>query len=109
MSTCIFCDIAAGRMNADIVFQDETVVAFRDINPQAPIHVLVIPKRHYESIKAVDETLIGHLVSVANQVAADLGIASFRYVINTGNQAGQTVFHLHLHLLGGRYMAWPPG
>lgn len=110
MSTCIFCEIAAGRMNANIVYQDDTVVAFKDINPQAPTHILIIPKTHYESIKEVqDEALIGNLFTVANKVAADLGIGSFRYVINTGSQAGQTVFHLHLHLMGGRYMAWPPG
>ena len=110
MSKCIFCEIAAGRMSANILYQDETVVAFKDINPQAPTHVLIIPKQHYESIREVqDEALIGHLFTVANKVAADLGVASFRYVINPGSQAGQTVFHLHLHLMGGRYMAWPPG
>lgn len=110
MSGCIFCDIVAGRLSSTIVYQDDTVVAFKDVNPMAPTHVLIIPRDHYVTIRDIpDEALIGHLFTVANRVAADLGLESFRYVINTGSQAGQTVFHLHLHLLGGRYMGWPPG
>jgi histidine triad (HIT) family protein len=110
MNHCIFCKIASGGVNADFLFQDDRVVAFKDINPQAPTHVLIIPKDHYESIKEItDEGLIGHLFTAAKSVAKTLGLTDYRLVINTGPQAGQSVFHLHLHLLGGRVMHWPPG
>ncbi len=111
---CVFCDIAAGRRQAAIVYEDEQVVAFHDINPQAPVHVLVIPREHIPgplAIAAPHEALAGHMLVVAGQVAQDLGIATdgYRLVLNQGTLGGQSVFHLHLHLLGGRRMRWPPG
>ncbi|UCH98724.1 MAG: histidine triad nucleotide-binding protein [Candidatus Aminicenantes bacterium] len=110
MGYCAFCRIADGAANTRFLFEDDRVVAFHDINPQAPTHVLVIPRYHYESIKEVtDEGLIGHLFTAAKEVAKKLGLTDYRLVINTGPQAGQSVFHLHLHLLGGRIMSWPPG
>ena len=110
MSYCVFCEIAAGVFNTELLFEDDRVVAFRDQNPQAPVHILIIPRNHYESIKDVtDEGLIGHLFTAAKEVAKKLGITGYRFVINTGPEAGQTVFHLHLHLLAGRPMRWPPG
>lgn len=110
MSYCAFCRIAGSGSNANFLFEDDRVVAFKDINPQAPTHVLVIPKHHYESIKDItDEGLIGHLFTAAKEVAKMQGLTDYRLVINTGPQAGQSVFHLHLHLLGGRIMYWPPG
>jgi histidine triad (HIT) family protein len=110
MSDCIFCKIAAGEFNTQFLFQDDRVVAFNDLSPQAPVHILIIPKDHYPSIKNItDEQLIGHLFTAAKEVAEKLGLTDYRTVINTGPKAGQTVFHLHLHLLGGRAMTWPPG
>ncbi len=110
MSDCAFCQIAAGEFNTEFLFEDDRVVAFKDINPQAPVHVLIIPREHFHSIKEVtDEGLVGHLFTAAKQVAEKLGLRGYRFVINTGREAGQSVFHLHLHLLGGRIMAWPPG
>lgn len=107
---CMFCKIAKGDFNTEFLFEDDRVVAFRDINPQAPVHVLVIPREHFVSIKEVeDEVLVGHLFTAAKRVAEKLGIRDYRFVVNTGPQAGQTVFHLHLHLLAGRTMHWPPG
>lgn len=111
---CIFCKIVAGEIPADIVFQDERVVAFRDINPQAPVHVLVIPREHIESLNdaaQADEAPLGHLLRVAARVANEQGVAEsgYRTVINTGAGAGQSVFHIHVHLLGGRPLTWPPG
>ncbi|MCP5051859.1 MAG: histidine triad nucleotide-binding protein [bacterium] len=110
MSDCIFCKIAAGEFNTDFLFEDDRVVAFKDLSPQAPQHILVIPRAHYASTKDIkDEALMGHLFTAAGEVAKKLGISDYRFVINTGREAGQTVFHLHLHLLGGRVMTWPPG
>ena len=110
MRHCEFCRIAAGELNAAFLFEDDRVVAFKDINPQAPVHVLVIPKNHYDSIKEMtDEGLTGHLFTAAKTVAEKLAITDYRLVINTGVGAGQSVFHIHLHLLGGRIMHWPPG
>lgn len=107
---CIFCKIASGRMNTPFLYESDDVVAFKDINPQAPVHVLIIPRVHYDSIKSVDnEELTGKLFSAAAKVAEKLGIPDYRLVINTGAKAGQSVFHLHLHLLGGRFFGWPPG
>jgi histidine triad (HIT) family protein len=111
---CLFCRIVAGEIPATKVYEDEACLSFRDINPQAPTHVLVIPRKHIASIKemtAEDETLLGHLLRVCGQVAQqeNLGDGGFRTVINTGPDAGQTVFHVHAHVLGGRPMAWPPG
>ena len=114
MSDCLFCKIVAKAIPAKLVHEDDQVVAFEDINPQAPVHVLVIPKRHAASIAELNEAdagLLGHLLLTGNQVAKQKGIAEggYRLVINTGRDGGQTVFHLHLHLLGGRPMHWPPG
>jgi len=107
---CQFCKIQAGEYNTEFLFEDGRVVAFRDINPQAPVHILIIPRDHVDSLKQVnDEALIGHLFTAAKAVAEKLGLTDHRLVINTGPQAGQSVFHLHLHLLGGRTMHWPPG
>jgi histidine triad (HIT) family protein len=114
MSDCLFCKIAEKKIPARIVHEDDTCVAFDDINPQAPTHVLVIPKKHAASIAEMheaDANLLGHLLLTGNKVAKLKGIAEggYRFVINTGKFGGQTVFHLHLHVLGGRAMHWPPG
>ena len=114
MSDCIFCKIAAGQIKSDLVYEDDTVVAFRDINPQAPVHVQVIPRRHIENAAALTEAdgdLIAHLFLVAAQVARDEGVqeSGYRLVANVGAHGGQSVPHLHIHVLGGRAMAWPPG
>ncbi len=113
-NNCIFCRIVAGEIPADIVHTDERAVAFRDVNPQSPMHLLVIPREHIESLNDAarsDEQLLGHLLRMAARVANDAGLAEsgFRTVINTGADAGQSVFHLHVHVLGGRPLAWPPG
>ena len=111
---CLFCRIIAGEVSSDIVYRDERCVAFRDLNPQAPVHVLVIPHEHIESLddaSAKDEATLGHLLRVAARVANEQGLseAGYRTTINTGEGAGQSVFHLHLHVLGGRAFTWPPG
>jgi len=110
MDNCIFCKIARGETKTPLLFADDRVVAFRDTNPQAPVHVLIIPRGHYPSVEDVaDESLTGHLFTAAKQVAEKLGLKDYRLVVNKGREAGQTVFHLHLHLLAGRLMGWPPG
>jgi histidine triad (HIT) family protein len=114
MSDCIFCKIAAKEMDSDIVLETETVVAFRDINPQAPTHILLIPKKHIPKIADTsqdDQMLLGDLILSARDLAVEEGIAEsgYRLVFNNGAHAGQDVFHIHLHLLGGRQMQWPPG
>ena len=115
MSECIFCKIVRGDIPADVVYEDEVSLAFRDINPQAPVHVLVIPKEHIPALAEADpvkhEALLGHLLLVAKRVADLEGISEsgFRIVINNGKDAGQAVDHLHVHVLGGREMGWPPG
>jgi histidine triad (HIT) family protein len=111
---CTFCRIVNGKAPAEILYQDDLVTAFRDIHPQAPTHVLVVPNRHIGTVAAVsadDAELLGHLFTVANRLADEEGIArsGYRLVINNGPQAGQSVNHLHLHLLGGRRLRWPPG
>jgi histidine triad (HIT) family protein len=111
---CLFCKILAGEIPADIIFESDDAIAFRDINPQAPTHVLIIPRRHVATIndlEAGDELLVGNLFLVARKIAADEGIADagYRVAMNCNEAAGQTVFHLHLHLLGGRQLGWPPG
>ena len=111
---CIFCEIAGGRGRAEVLHRDEMVTAFRDIRPQAPVHVLVIPNEHIESVAELEEDhgpLLGRMIRVANEIARSQGIADggYRLVINRGRHGGQTVYHLHLHLLGGRRMGWPPG
>ena len=111
---CLFCNILAGDIPADIVYESETAIAFRDINPQAPTHVLIIPRKHIATINDIaedDQALIGSLYSAARAIAAQEGIAEegYRAVMNCNEGAGQTVFHIHLHLLGGRALSWPPG
>ncbi len=112
--TCIFCRIAAGEIPAKIVRQDDDTVAFRDLNPQAPMHVLIIPRRHVPSVNVLeggDAELMGRLFLAAKEIARDEGVAAsgYRMVINAGPNAGQSVDHIHLHVLGGRGLAWPPG
>ena len=112
--TCLFCQIAEGQIPADIIYQDDEVLAFRDIHPQAPQHILIIPKRHFTSLnsfEAGDAELLGRLMLTARQIASDLGVADdgYRININTNDHGGQTVHHLHIHLLAGRQMMWPPG
>lgn len=111
---CLFCKILAGDIPADIIFESDDAIAFRDINPQAPTHALIIPRKHVATINDLgsgDEALVGNLFLVAKKIAADEGIADagYRVAMNCNDAAGQTVFHLHLHLLGGRRMGWPPG
>jgi histidine triad (HIT) family protein len=111
---CLFCKIVTGEIPSTKVYEDEKAVAFKDINPQAPVHVLIVPREHIESLNDAgqgDELLIGHLLRLAPKIANQLGVAEngFRTVINTGAESGQSVWHLHLHVLGGRRMAWPPG
>lgn len=109
---CLFCKIISGTIPGDFVYQDDRCLVIRDINPQAPTHVLVIPREHLESLDEVsqrDEGLVGHLLHVAARVANDLGNEAYRTVINTGAGAGQSVFHLHVHVLAGRALGWPPG
>jgi histidine triad (HIT) family protein len=111
---CLFCKIVDGKIPAEFVHQDDFCVVIRDINPQAPMHVLVIPRDHIESLDDAsqkDEGLLGHLLRVGARVANDLGHgeSGYRSVINTGEGAGQSVFHLHVHVLGGRPLNWPPG
>jgi histidine triad (HIT) family protein len=116
MSTnaCIFCQIVAGQARADVLHRDELVVAFRDIRQAAPTHILIVPAKHVKSLmelRAEDDRLLGHMFSVAQELAVQEHIAEsgYRVVVNTGPDGGQTVFHLHMHLLGGRPMHWPPG
>jgi len=114
MSDCLFCKIIGGEIPADIVFQSDAAIAFRDINPQAPTHILIIPRRHISTINDVtddDAPLVGSLFAAAREIAAQEGLADdgYRVVMNCGEGAGQSVFHIHLHLLGGRALNWPPG
>ncbi|HKU69837.1 MAG TPA: histidine triad nucleotide-binding protein [Burkholderiales bacterium] len=112
MST-IFGKIIRREIPADIVYEDDLCLAFRDINPQAPVHVLLIPKKEIDQVgnaKAADQALLGHMMLTAGKIAQQLGVGdAFRLVVNNGAEAGQTVFHLHLHILGGRKLRWPPG
>jgi len=114
MSDCLFCAIVDGKIKANLVYQDEAVLAFKDIAPKAPVHILIIPRKHIVSvldIDANDGVVIGQIFQVAGRLAREQGIAEsgFRVVVNSGADAGQSVSHLHYHLLGGRRMAWPPG
>ena len=111
MST-IFTKIIRREIPADIVFEDEEVLAFRDINPVAPVHILVIPKREIVNVGSTgttDESLMGHCLGVCRKVAEDAGLEDFRVITNSGAGAGQSVFHLHFHVIGGRGLSWPPG
>jgi histidine triad (HIT) family protein len=109
---CLFCSIVAGDIPAEVVAESDTALAFRDVNPQAPLHVLVVPRTHAADAGAladVEPGTVAELVRLARQVATDAGHDSYRLVFNTGEQAGQTVFHTHLHVLAGRAFTWPPG
>jgi len=112
MAECLFCRIVRREIPAQIVHEDDQALVFKDVNPQAPTHVLVVPKKHLEALSAstdADAALLGHLQRVACRIAADGNLSSFRLVTNDGRGAGQSVAHLHYHLLAGRPMAWPPG
>jgi histidine triad (HIT) family protein len=114
MSDCLFCKIAEKQIPAKVVYEDDRAVAFRDINPQAPTHILIVPRKHIASLNELtdaDAAITGHLLVVAQKLAHQEGIAErgWRTVFNTGKEAGQTVFHIHLHLVGGRPLGWPPG
>ena len=108
----IFGEILKGNIPCDEVFKDELCLAFRDVQPQAPVHILIIPRKEIPSLKEAEEKdaqLLGHLLLVAAKIAKKEGLESWRTIINTGAEAGQTVFHLHLHIIGGRALTWPPG
>ena len=111
MSDCIFCKIVNKEIPAELLFENDYCIAFKDINSQAPTHILLIPKEHYASIADVeDPLLIGKLFQSATKIAKDQNLEKgFRLVVNTGDDGGQTVYHLHIHILGGRQMMWPPG
>ena len=111
---CIFCRIVAKEVSSDIVYEDEEVVAFRDINPQAPVHVLIVPRKHLSTLNDAtsdDQLLLGKLLLVARQLAHQLQVADdgYRLVLNVNRGAGQSIYHIHMHLLGGRVFHWPPG
>ena len=114
MTECLFCRMVAGEIQPDVVYEDDEIMAFRDVNPQAPTHVLVIPKRHIgttNDLQPDDAELVGRMVLVAGKVAGDDGVdeRGYRVLLNCNREAGQAVFHIHLHVLGGRPMGWPPG
>jgi histidine triad (HIT) family protein len=114
MTDCIFCRIAAKEVPSKVVYEDDQAFAFQDIHPQAPVHVLLISKKHFDSILTIgdkDLPVLAHFMKLVPKLAKEHGLAEagFRTVINTGTQGGQTVYHLHLHLIGGRQMTWPPG
>lgn len=115
MSDCVFCQIAAGDIETELLYEDARVVAFRDLNPQAPHHILVIPRRHIPTVNAItseeDSALVGHVVTTATKLAETLGVAGdgYRLLFNCNEQGGQTVYHIHCHLIAGRQMQWPPG
>ena len=112
VSTCLFCKIIAGDIPADIVSRDEDLVAFKDIDPQAPTHILITPTMHVENaaqLAKTSPTTVAKLFLTADHIATDMGLNGYRIVFNTGAEAGQSVLHAHLHLLGGRSLAWPPG
>ena len=114
MEDCIFCKIINREISASIVFEDERMIAFNDINPQSPIHVLLIPREHFASLEEIPDEkkdVLSHLLLKARQIAQEKGIAKkgYRIVLNTERDSGQEVFHIHFHLLGGRQMHWPPG
>lgn len=114
MEECIFCQIVAQKIPARLVYEDDDLVAFEDIKPQAPVHILIIPREHFPSLNEVPEekkSILGQALLVARQIAEEKGIATsgYRIVLNTARDSGQEVFHLHFHLLGGRRMTWPPG
>ncbi len=110
-SSCVFCKIAAGQIPSKKVFENDRIYAFEDINPQAPTHILIIPKKHFADMHdgAAEPDLLGEILARSAEIARERGIRDYRLVSNSGAQAGQAVFHLHFHVLGGRRMGWPPG
>jgi histidine triad (HIT) family protein len=109
-NNCIFCKIANGEIPSNFIYENDEVVAFNDINPQAPVHILVVPKQHYPTLSDVEDlNLLGALLKSVQEITKKLNIKEFRTVINTGKTAGQEVFHVHLHILANRVMLWPPG
>jgi len=112
MSDCLFCKMVSGEIKPDVVYEDDKVLAFRDIHPQAPLHVLIIPKQHIANLNDLeDKALAGHLLQTSALLAKQQGYADsgYRSILNCNNDGGQTVYHLHLHLLAGRQLTWPPG
>lgn len=112
MAECIFCKIASGQTQSNVLYEDDHIVAFKDLNPQAPFHALIMPKKHIEGpadLQDSDAELIGKIMIVAKNIAKEQGLEHFRIVANKGREAGQSVFHLHYHLLGKRRFMWPPG
>ncbi len=114
MDDCLFCKIVQGKLNTELLYEDDQVIAFKDIEPQAPIHILIIPRKHIPTLldmKKEDQELIGHIYHVASQLAKEfkIGEDGFRVVSNCNELGGQSVYHIHFHLLGGRNMQWPPG
>jgi histidine triad (HIT) family protein len=114
MDDCIFCQIVAKKIPARIVYEDDDLIAFEDIKPQAPVHILIIPREHFPSLNEVPEerkSILGKILLIAREIARekDIALSGYRIVLNTARDSGQEVFHLHFHLLGGRRMSWPPG
>ncbi|MFW5979794.1 MAG: histidine triad nucleotide-binding protein [Halanaerobiales bacterium] len=114
MNECLFCNITAGETDTELLYKDDKIAVFEDINPQAPVHLLLVPHKHLSSLRELNENhkeLIGHIYLVANKLAEEKDIAEsgYRIVSNCGKEGGQTVSHIHFHLLGGRQMQWPPG
>jgi len=113
MEDCLFCKIVKKEIPSGIVFENDKLLAFEDINPQAPTHILIIPKEHFASLKEIPEEkkdILAELLTLARQIAGEKGLSKgYRIVLNTGKESGQAVFHIHFHLLGGRQMTWPPG
>jgi histidine triad (HIT) family protein len=114
MSDCLFCGIVEKKIKGDVLYEDNSVLAFKDINPKAPVHILIIPRKHIATLSDLsraDGEIVGDIFLVAAKLAQEQGVAQkgFRIVVNAGADAGQTVFHLHFHLLGGRHLGWPPG
>ncbi len=114
MNSCIFCKIINKEIKSEIVYEDDIVIAFKDINPQAPLHLLIVPKKHIENVNEVnseDKELVGHVFVVAKEIAKKFNVDKdgYRIVVNTGKFAGQAVFHIHFHFLAGREFSWPPG
>jgi len=112
MDDCLFCRIAKKEIPSDAVYEDDEILAFKDISPQAPVHLLIIPKKHIKSTEEIDENnkeIAGELISAASKIARDMKLEGYRLVFNCNEIAGQTVFHLHCHLFAGREMKWPPG
>ena len=114
MTECLFCKIRDGEIPSDTVYEDDHILAFKDVNPHAPVHILIVPKKHISTIndlKSEDAEIMGKMLLAAQDIASSEGVAAdgYRLVVNTNADAGQTVHHIHMHLLGGRNMAWPPG